>query len=172
MRTPATTLSITIAAILCGGCITTATSPTAPEATGTEPTVIITPAPAVGEMAATAEPLAPEATAIEGHGIRVESLRLSGAGLLIDFRYKVIDVAEASKVVNRKIQPYIVDQATGHEFRVPHAQKIGTLRHMGGMLQDGRSYSMLFANPGRTIKSGAKVNLVVGQLRLEDLTVE
>jgi len=102
----------------------------------------------------------------------VESLRLSGAGLLIDFRYKVIDAAEAAQVVNRKVQPYIVDPVTGHQFRVPHAQKIGTLRHMGGMLQDGRSYSMLFANPGRTIKSGAKVNLVVGHLRLEDLTVE
>lgn len=172
MRMRATALAVAVAANLCGGCATSATAPSASEAIGSEPAVTITPAPAAEQTAVAAEPLAPQAASIVSHGIRLESLRLSGAGLLIDFRYQVVDAAEAAQIVNRKVQPYIVDPATGHQFSVPHAQKIGTLRHMGGKLQDGRSYSMLFANPGRAIKSGSKVNLVVGHLRLEDLTVE
>lgn len=108
----------------------------------------------------------------ERFGIQPESLRLTGAGLLIDFRYKVLDPARAAHVVNRDIKPYVEDKATGHRFQVPHAQKIGTLRHMGGKLQAGRQYSMLFANPGRTIKSGAKVAVVVGDYRLDDVAVE
>lgn len=170
MRALATGL-LTVA-MVCAGCAANPVAPAAPESAGSEPGVTITPAPASGEGAVAVEPLPPPVTPAASHGIRLESLRLSGAGLLIDFRYKVIDAAEAAQIVNRKVQPYIVDQATGHQFSVPHAQKVGTLRHMGGKLQDGRSYSMLFANPGRTIKSGAKVDVVVGHLKLEGLTVE
>jgi hypothetical protein len=140
---------LTLVAVLCAACATPASLP--------ESTTAAAPS---------------SAKVPDSHGIRFESLRLSGSGLLVDFRYKVVDPLEAKHVVNRNTQPFIVDPATGHEFRVPHAQKVGTLRHMGGKLEAGRSYSMLFANPGRTIASGAKVNLVVGSYRLEGLTVE
>lgn len=168
MRTGASCLAAAVMISLAAGCATGTT-----ESSGSvEPAVTIIPAPAVEETVVAVEALAPPARPAASHGIRLESLRLSGAGLLVDFRYRVVDAAEAAHIVNRKTQPYIVDQATGHQFGVPHAQKIGTLRHMGGKLEDGRSYSMLFANPGRTIKIGSKVNVVVGHLRLEDLTVE
>ena len=106
------------------------------------------------------------------YGISFQSLRISGAGLLLDFRYKVVDAKQAKQVINYNTHPYVQDVATGHQFHVPHAKKVGTLRHRGDKLQDGRSYSILFANPGRTIKSGDKVNLVIGQLRVEDVTVQ
>jgi hypothetical protein len=106
------------------------------------------------------------------YGIRYQSLRLSGSGLLLDLRYRVLDPDKAAQVVNHKVQPVVVDPLTGYQFQVPHAQKIGTLRHMGGNLKTGRVYSMLFANPGRTLKSGATVNLVMGDYRLDGLRVE
>jgi len=118
------------------------------------------------------EILAPEPVASASHGIKFQSLRLSGAGLLLDFRFQVVDVNEAKHIINRKTDPFVIDLATGHQFHVPHAPKVGTLRHMGGKLQDGRSYSMLFANPGRTIKAGSSVSLVVGHYRLENVTVQ
>jgi hypothetical protein len=70
------------------------------------------------------------------------------------------------------VQPYIQDVETGHQFRVPHAQKVGTLRHMGGNLKVGRAYSVLFANPGRTMKSGSRASVVIGDYRLNDVIVE
>lgn len=118
------------------------------------------------------ETLAPATAEEQRYGIRYQSMRLSGSGLLLDFRYSVLDADKAAHIVNHQVQPYVVDTLTGHQFQVPHAQKIGTLRHMGGKLQSGRVYSVLFANPGRTIKSGGNVQVVMGDYRLDALTVE
>jgi hypothetical protein len=144
-----------LAAVLLAGCAST--------------TSIGTPSPAAPPQAAAPAPLTAQE---ERYGIRFQSLRMSGSGLLLDFRYQVLDAGKAARVVNRQIRPYVVDKESGHQFQVPHAQKVGTLRHMGAKLQSGRVYSMLFANPGRTIKNGAKVDIVVGDYRLGDVTVE
>jgi hypothetical protein len=35
-----------------------------------------------------------------------------------------------------------------------------------------RDYSMLFGNPGRYLKQGSKITLVVGEQKIENLIVE
>jgi hypothetical protein len=162
-----------VAATLLAGCASTAPVVTPhDEHVAHAPPAGAQTAPLAVSGAAKVEALEAASAAEERYGIRYESLRLSGAGLLLDFRYRVVDPAKAGLVVNRKVQPYVQDKATGHQFHVPHAQKVGTLRHMGGNLQVGRVYSMLFANPGRTIKSGDKVSVVVGAYRLDEVAVQ
>lgn len=105
-------------------------------------------------------------------GLHFESLRVNGDGLLIDFRYRVTDPEKAKHVVNRQTQPVLIEPVSKVELRVPHAQNVGTLRQTGTSLITGRRYVALFANPGRTIKSGNKVSIVMGRFRLDDVVVE
>jgi len=109
---------------------------------------------------------------IEGSGIRVENIRLTAANYMLDFRYTVTDPEKAALVINRKIQPVLIDEASGAKMAVTSTSKLGALRHTGHNLIAGRSYFALFANPGQYIKSGSKVTVVMGDYRLEDLIVE
>jgi len=108
----------------------------------------------------------------EKFGLHFESLRVSGAGLLLDFRVRVTDPEKARKILNRKTHPRLIDPVSKMEMQVPHAENVGSLRHTGGKLIKGRVYTMLFANPGRTVKSGAQVNIVMGDFRMDHVAVE
>src|SRR3970040_2188997 len=46
-------------------------------------------------------------------GIRMEGLRLSAAGYILDFRYRVLDPVRAAPLMDRKIRPYLLDEASG-----------------------------------------------------------
>jgi len=109
---------------------------------------------------------------IEGSGIRVENVRLTAANYMLDFRYTVTDPEKAAEIINRKIQPVLIDEASGAAMAVTSTSKLGALRHTGNNLIAGRRYFALFANPGQYIKSGSKVTVVMGDFRLEDLIVE
>jgi len=105
-------------------------------------------------------------------GIEVSSLRLSAGGNMIDFRYKVDDPALAGILADPAIKPYLIDQASGYTFLIPNTPKLGPLRQSADQLTPGRIYFMLFSNPGRFIKSGNKVTVVIGDFRAENLTVQ
>ncbi len=113
-----------------------------------------------------------QSTLIGQWGIEAQSLRLSGDDYLLDFRYKVVDPAKAKLVVNKKDSPYLIHEATGAQVGVPSSEQIGALRHTGGNLKPNTSYFVLFANPGRYIKRGDRVTLVMGKYRIEHLVVE
>lgn len=106
-------------------------------------------------------------------GIRMEGLRLSAAGYIVDFRYRVIDPAKAAKLLDRKVRPYLLDEASGAQLGVPDTAKLGQLRTTGrNRVVSGQDYFILFANPGRFVQAGNKMTLVMGDLRIENLTVE
>lgn len=106
-------------------------------------------------------------------GIRMEGLRLSAAGYILDFRYRVIDPAKAAPLLNRKIRPYLLDEASGAQLGVPDTAKLGQLRTTGrNKVLPEQDYFILFANPGRFVQSGNKMTLVMGDLRIRNLTVE
>ena len=106
-------------------------------------------------------------------GIRMEGLRLSAAGYILDFRYRVIDPAKAAPLQDRKIRPYLLDEASGAQLGVPDTAKLGQLRTTGrNRVVSDQDYFILFANPGRFVQAGNKVTLVMGDLRIENLTVE
>jgi hypothetical protein len=64
----------------------------------------------------------------EQWGVKIESLRTSAAGNLLDFRYRIIDPEKASYLVDRRNKAYMIDQASGRVLSVPTTAKVGPLR--------------------------------------------
>jgi len=108
----------------------------------------------------------------EKWGIKILSIRQSANGYMLDFRYRVIDPDKASLLLSRKEKPYLVDQASGARFMVPSAPKVGPLRQTAVKPIADRNYFILFANPGKYVKVGNKVTVVIGEFRTENLVVE
>jgi hypothetical protein len=107
----------------------------------------------------------------EQWGVRIERASLSAGGYLVDFRFRVLDPAKATPVLDRAARPYLIDQATGARFIVPNPPKIGQLRS-GRTIKKGAVYFVLFANPGKYVKSGNKITVVVGDFRACDIVVQ
>lgn len=104
-------------------------------------------------------------------GIEVESISLSAADYMLDFRYKVTDPEKAKAIFKRKTKPYLIDKETGAKFIVPSPPKVGPLRQTTLKPEIGRVYYMMFANPGKFIKKGKTVDVVIGDYVANDLVV-
>jgi hypothetical protein len=109
----------------------------------------------------------------EQWGVKIESLRTSGAGNLLDFRYRIIDPEKASHLVDRRNKAYMIDQSSGKVLSVPTTAKVGPMRQTVryGLPKKDRVYFVLFGNP-HLIKPGDKVTVVIGEFRVENLIVE
>jgi hypothetical protein len=103
-------------------------------------------------------------------GIRPLSIRLSAAGNLLDYRFRVIDPDKALALMKRGDKAYLIDQASGVKLPVPRT-KVGPLRQTGSKPKAGKVYPILFSNTGKVIKSGSKVTLVIGAFRMENIVV-
>lgn len=118
-----------------------------------------------------AAPPAPKA-ASEDSGIRVESLRLSAANYMLDLRFRVTDPQRAAPFFSRKSELQLVDPASGARLAVPNTPKLGKLRQVARQDMGERSYFVLFANPGRYLKAGTRVDLMADETRIAQITVE
>jgi len=116
----------------------------------------------------------PAASTVEStFGIRVEGLRLSAAGSMLDFRYRVLDARKAAPMLDGRIQPYLIDEAHGAKLGVPDTPVLGRIRQTArnnNILTD-RTYFIMFGNPGKALQSGDKVTLVLGSVKVADLAV-
>ncbi len=128
------------------------------------------------EAGPTAETLAAVACPIDQlaqtWGIEVASLRLSANGYFVDFRYKVLDPEKAAPLSKKEWKPYLIDEATGQKLLVPSTPKLGALRQTAQQLDAGRIYFIFFGNSRGVVKAGNKVTVVVGDCRIEGLTIE
>jgi len=121
------------------------------------------------------QPAGVETSSIQDRwGIEIVAIRLSAAGQMLDFRYRVIDPDKAGPILDPKVKPYLIDQKSGAKFTVPITPKVGSLRQTSrsGPPQTNRVYFMLFGNPGARVRPGDKVTVVVGDFRAEDLIVQ
>jgi hypothetical protein len=91
----------------------------------------------------------------EKWGVQIVGIRISAAGFMLDFRYRVIDAEKAAPLFDRATKPYLIHQESGAKFTVPNPPKTGPLR-TSDIPQQGRIYWMFFGNPGRYVKLGAK----------------
>lgn len=107
----------------------------------------------------------------EKWGIEPVSLRLTAAGYMVDFRYRVTDPKKAEPFFYARSKPVLIDQASGKKLSVPVAPKVGALRQKTNKPEVSRIYFVLFGNSG-VVKAGNKVTLIIGDIRIEDLTVE
>jgi hypothetical protein len=111
-------------------------------------------------------------TVREQWGIEPIFLRLSAHDQMLDFRYRVADVEKAAPLMLRTVDRTLIDQATGRKLIVPAPPKVGRLRQTTLRPEEGRVYFMLFGNPGGSIRRGARMTVVIGDCRLEDLVVQ
>lgn len=113
------------------------------------------------------------ATSVEEQwGVDEFSVRLSSAGYMLDVRYRVTDTIKAMPLFSRKLRPFIINEASGDKYGVPASPKIGYLRQAPSVLKENKVYFLFIANPGKRLKKGDKLTLVIGDFRVEHLTIE
>lgn len=135
-------------------------------------TALATPGLAAAGTATEAPRAAPRL--VDSLGVELTSVALSASGFMIDVRYRVVDAAKAQSLAERKVNPVLINQATGDRYYVPNAPKIGPLRQSATAKQPvlaGRVYFMLFANPDRRLRQGEKVILDAGDAIIPDIVV-
>lgn len=106
-------------------------------------------------------------------GVKVQAVRLTAAGYMLDVRYEVLDEGKAASMIDRRLEPFLIDEASGQRLPVPSSPKLGPIRQIASGARPivGQTYFVLFKNPGRMLEPGAKVTLVLGEHRAEHLEV-
>jgi len=118
------------------------------------------------------EPIAEKAIGTEQQwGITIKSVRITAAGHMIDFRYRVVDPDKATMLLRKQSKAYMVDQKTGTQLSVPRT-RIGPMRQTTVKPMPNRNYTMLFTNPMGLVKPGDKVTVMIGDFKAENLIVE
>jgi hypothetical protein len=105
-------------------------------------------------------------------GIHPLGILLTAAGTMLEFRYIVADSEKSLPVFDRRKKTYLVDQANGSNLGVSFNTKIGPMRSSSRNPVAGKEYFIMFVNPGRQVKRGSKVTIVIGDSKIENLTVE
>lgn len=167
-----------MAVVLAAGCANVAPERTAaPRAAARADVAVGAPGaaaqPAV-PLAAASEPSVEPGSPVEAIGIRLKGLRLTANGYVVDLRYRVIDPDKAQPLLDRKVRPVLVDEATGDRYYVPVPPIVGALRQTArnqGIRTD-RDYFMLFANPDGKLKAGSEVALYLGDRRVGRFRVQ
>jgi hypothetical protein len=108
----------------------------------------------------------------ERWGISIQPLRLSAAGYMLDFRYRVLDPSKAAPLADRVVKPYLLHPQSGAQLMVPSSPKVGAMRAAPRAFQANKVYGVLFANPGRLLQPGDTVTVIIGDFRAENLMVE
>ncbi|MCP4904453.1 MAG: hypothetical protein GY910_05690 [bacterium] len=108
----------------------------------------------------------------EEFGVEVVGIRLSAAGHMLDFRYKIFDAEKAASLHGPKVKPVLIDIETGFEFKVPRPPKLGPLKSTRYPAKANRTYTVIFANMGKAIQPGRAVAVKLGGLKVDRIVVQ
>lgn len=117
---------------------------------------------------------APNEALREAWGVEVIGISRTTAGYMLDFRFRVVDAKKALPLFDHRIKPYVTAEKSGLKLPVPEAAKVGAFRptNRGNNIKSDKTYYMVFANPDDYLKPGDKVSVVIGDFRVEHLTVK
>jgi hypothetical protein len=103
----------------------------------------------------------------------IDKLKVSytASGNLIRFSYRVANPTLAKPLSDERATPYMLGQRSHAVLQVPTMDKVGTLRQTGAA-HERQEYWMVFSNKGDLIKSGDRVNVVIGAFHADGLMVE
>ena len=104
-------------------------------------------------------------------GVEVIGVKPVSSGYMLSFRYRILDPEKAKMLNDRKAKAYLIDEATGIRLAVPALENVGELR-AGTAPEMDRNYFMIFGNPGKLVKPGSRVSIVVGNFRVDGLIVD
>jgi hypothetical protein len=104
-------------------------------------------------------------------GVDSISAKAVESGELIKFSYRVIDADKAKTLNDKEIEPAMYVPSLHAKLVIPSLEKVGQLRQ-ASTPEPGRFYWMAFSNPGRVVKKGDRVTVVIGQFHIDGLVVE
>ena len=104
-------------------------------------------------------------------GVDSLSAKSVESGELIKFAYRVLDPDKAKALNDKSNEPAMYDPAVRAKLVVPSLEKVGQLRQ-ASTPEAGKIYWMAFSNPGRVVKRGDRVTVVIGPFHIEGLVVE
>lgn len=105
-------------------------------------------------------------------GIEDPSVKAVESGLIIRFSYRVTDPEKAKPLNDKKLAPVLESPEKRLQLVIPTMEKVGQLRQAPEKIEAGKSYWMAFSNPGRPIKPGDHVDVVIGNFHVRGLVVE
>lgn len=139
------------------------------------PAATRTPAPSAAHKISPYNPIRAPSSAVNYYqavwGVDNLLVRRTASGNLIRFSYRVTDPARAKVLGDKRATPYLVGQRSNAVLHIPVMDKIGQLRQ-SGIPETGQEYWMVFSNKGDLVKSGDRVNVVIGSFHADGLTVE
>ncbi len=104
-------------------------------------------------------------------GIREVTIRRTASGAILDVRYRIADGRKAEAFMDPRNVLRLIHQETGRELAVVRG-KLGRMRQVPVDPEADRVYFTLFSNPGGLVKSGDRVTLLMGGVKIENLQVE
>ncbi len=135
------------------------------------------PLPPAGEAAASTCSAAPSSGScaapddVAALGLQDVSLRTTAGGRMLDLRFRVADPRAAERILGRGARVALRDGSHGVTLPVPGTPTVGSLRQVAVRPEAGRSYFVLFANPGGRVGPGDAVALDLDGRIVADLTV-
>lgn len=119
-----------------------------------------------------------EMKAKEQPRLEVAKVSISGLGMLLDVRYRIL--GETEELSFEPTDSYIIDEATGTKLLVQNAARVGRLAStkkfervpVPGQEDFIPLQYMIVENQERLVKPGSKVTVVIGGIRQEHVTVE
>jgi hypothetical protein len=103
-------------------------------------------------------------------GVDIVDVRRVASGEMLAFRYIVLDPEKAKMLNDKRSAASLVDEKTGTKLLVPQMEKVGALRTTVTPTA-GRMYWLIFANTGRVVTDGSRVDVNVGDFHAQGLTV-
>ena len=104
-------------------------------------------------------------------GVDIVGVHPVSSGYMLAFRYKVLDPVKASVLNDARAKAFLIDEASGATLAVPAMENVGELRQTSRPVAE-REYFIVFGNPGRLVRPGGLVSVVVGSFRADGLVVE
>ena len=103
----------------------------------------------------------------------VDALKVSrvASGSLIRFDFRVTDPAQAAPLGDKTATPALYAPRAHAMLSVPVMDKVGPLRQTG-TLKAGQEYWVTFSNKGNLVKSGDRVDVMIGRFHADGLMVE
>jgi hypothetical protein len=98
---------------------------------------------------------------VDDWGIEPVHLRISAAGFMIEFRYKVLDPEKALVLSDRKDFPTMISMKSKARLSVPFGSTVGYLKSNRKFLKKGKNYITMFSNENRHMLPGDQVRIQV-----------
>jgi hypothetical protein len=104
-------------------------------------------------------------------GVEIIGVKPVSSGYMLEFSYRVLDPDKVKLLNDRKSKAYLRDEASGTVLAVPAMENVGELRS-GSAPELDRIYFMIFGNPGKLVKSGGRVSIIVGDFHVDGVIVD